>query len=1269
MIELASASQIIIHQIYYLLKIFGIGSRIKEKMKCATNGTKIKRKYYLLYIYGYDLRLYKQKIGFGFKYKADKLDIVCKRKVNTNVDLIPCKKILYDLWKETKLPYRRLAHHSYIHTNKLPSKTALKKIINNINEIIHSTDLQKQYKLSSYQISKLIICHHTLCKELRKDICYTKIKEIKEIKHVGYVYDIEVDTYHNYVANGIISHNTCAAIMIAETFKSIIQKYDTKIYVLVSGPLIKENWKKQLLKCTSETYLKQQDDTIYVDTVQKSRADKNAIKLALQYYKIISYRGFYRKVLGDRVTNKIKTKDDKFKIVYRKTKEGEFERDVAIDRIYNLNNSLIIVDEAHNLTGSDSKLNEYGKALKKIINKSHNLKVLLLSATPMKNLAHDIIELINFLRPIDKPMYRDKIFTNPSKVHEINFRPNGIEYLKNMTRGYISFLRGADPVTFATRIEKGVISPGLLFTKIIKCKMKPFQRRIYDEIIKDKKDTLDRKSEAVANFAFPGLTQDKQTVTGYYGMLGINILKNQLKTHYDLLNKKIATDILGIKINETIKDLIYISDNGRTITGKFLKFEYLKNFSIKFYKALKKLNRLFWGKKGARTAFVYSNLVKVGIDMFREILLHNGYIEYNDDPNNYKIQSDTKCYFCGYTYKEHQQKKLQEISHLGREPGTDISESSTEYEKKGEPPYHTFSPATFISITGKSAEDITDILTEDKHEILRNVFNNMKNKEGRYIKFILGSRVMSEAISLQNVSEVHILDVYYNLGKVDQVVGRAIRHCSHYYLMSQKNIYPKVKVYKYAVVVDKGLSSEEEMYKKAELKYILIKKVERALKKVAIDCPLNRHGNVFPKDLSKYKNCVEPTKATKNDQILCPSKCDYIKCNFKCDDENLNKLYWDQSKGIYKKVPKNKLDTSTFTHTLARNEIEYVKSVIKDIFKIKYVYTLIEILNYVKNSYKDEKRDLFDEFFCFKALDELIPISENDFNNYKDTIFDKYNTPGYLIYVHKYYIFQPFYQNEDIPMYYRSSYDKFEQNQLTLYNYLKSTKEFKIREKKDTEYDKLKKYDIYRYDFDSVMEYYDSRPEFKYIGIIDKESSRRKHSEKLQDVFKIRNKRSKILDKKRGTGIQSLKGAVCNTSKSKGYLIKIAKYIGITISKADNKVSLCEKTKNKLLFLEKYSTSKKKNKFTYIMIPANHNIYPFPYNLEDRVKYIKDKISEKIKFDLNITTQQVKLKIEKENVITYRIKIKHSSKLNDFKNFLKLLGGKLSKKIWLFEIR
>ena len=66
---------------------------------------------------------------------------------------------------------------------------------------------------------------------------------------------------------------------------------------------------------------------------------------------------------------------------------------------------------------------------------------------------------------------------------------------------------------------------------------------------------------------------------------------------------------------------------------------------------------------------------------------------------------------------------------------------------------------------------------------------------------------MNEGITLENVSEVHILDVYYNFGRVEQVIGRAIRQCKHYNATSEKNPFPKADVYKYVVRLDNGLSS------------------------------------------------------------------------------------------------------------------------------------------------------------------------------------------------------------------------------------------------------------------------------------------------------------------------------------------------------------------------------------------------------------------------------------------------------------------------------
>ena len=1065
------------------------------------------------------------------------------------------------------------------------------------------------------------------------------------------------------VMHGTGVGKTCAGIAIAEKFKPLVQKYGTKIYVLVPGPILKENWKDSLLECTGETYLKQHDSTVYVNEQDKQKAKKNAINVALQYYRFMSYRSFYKKVLGEKIVEKVKTGDNKIKITYRKNEEGEFERDVAIDRIYNLNNSLIIIDEAHSLTG-----NAYGEALMNIIKNSHNLKIVLLTATPMKNLADDIIELINFIRPPEDPIARDKVFTS-QKNHEMELKPGGLEYLKKMTSGYISYLRGADPLTFAKRVEKGITPKGLLFTKITQCKMLPFQRKVYDDTIMLSEDTLDRRSEAVANFAFPGLN-DKKELVGYSGRDGINIVKNQLKTHAEILNKKIALEILKDESLENDTDLLYVSDNGKSITGKILKMEYLKNFSIKFYKALKKINRLVWGKKGARTAFVYSNLVKVGIEVFQEVLLMNGYLEYDENPNNYKIKPNTKCYYCGKTYMEHQQQKIKQTQQSRQQ--INISDSSSEYEKQNGPvPEHIFHPCVFVSVTGKSTEEAAEVIPEEKQYILKNVFSNIENIEGKLIKLVLGSKVMNEGLSLKFVSEVHILDVYFNLGKVDQVIGRAIRWCSHYQLMNEKNPFPEVNVYKYAVTLGNGFSSEEELYKKAELKYLLIKKVERALKEISIDCPLNRTGNIFEEEIKKYKKCVEPGKPIKDDELQCPALCDYTQCNFVCDSKGLNKKYFDQNTNTYKQLDKSDLDQATFTQILARSEIEAVKGKIKEMYRIKYLYTLKDIVSYVRNSYEGEKKDLFDDFFVFEALNELTPVTENDFNNFKDTIFDKYNRQGYLIYIGTYYIFQPYDQNENIPMYHRTVFDKPMQSNLTLYNYLKNLAKLpadkKIKQKQDEDLaEKLASI----YDFASVMDYYDNRDEFKYVGIIDKESSRRKTKtvEELADVFKIREKRPKILQKKRGVGISSIFGSVCSTARSAKELQSIAKSLNIKIVYEDTRQNVCEKIKNKLLFMEKYSTAKKGNKMTYVMIPKNHPVYVFPYNLEDRKEYIVDSIKEKIKFKLNMSAKDIPTKVDNENVLEYKIEIKDSTELKEFSDFLKEIGFTLAKGVWIINI-
>ena len=279
--------------------------------------------------------------------------------------------------------------------------------------------------------------------------------------------------------HGTGTGKTCAALAIAEKFKEQVKRYNTQIYILVPGPLLKENWKEHFIKCTGNTYLIEKNNLMFMNDENKEKIKRQAIISAQQYYKVMSYRSFYRKVLGEKIVERKEIDDNKIKVTYKKTEEGDYERDISIDRLYNLNNSLIIVEEAHNLTG-----NAYGEALMKIIKNSINLKVILLSATPMKNLGDDIVELMNFIRPVNSPIIRDLIFSS-AKNYNMEIKKGGLEYLRDMTKGYISHLRGGDPMTFAEKVEMGVKPKGLIFTKISRCKMEKFQIEAY-EIAKKK---------------------------------------------------------------------------------------------------------------------------------------------------------------------------------------------------------------------------------------------------------------------------------------------------------------------------------------------------------------------------------------------------------------------------------------------------------------------------------------------------------------------------------------------------------------------------------------------------------------------------------------------------------------------------------------------------------------------------------------------------------------------------------------------------------------
>ena len=807
-----------------------------------------------------------------------------------------------------------------------------------------------------------------------------------------------------------------------------------------------------------------------------------------------------------------------------------------------------------------------------------------------------------------------------------------------MARGYISYYRGSIPYTFADRNDVGVIPDSMLFTPVVKCYMDDFQYKYYKDIKLSEDDSLDRRSIAASNFIFPGLDNDNN-IKGYISTEGLITILGQLNTDGNKLRSLINKTLYNNKLSKDDENNFILDNGKKNITGVILKMPYIKVFSIKFYTLISHLNSLINDK--VCTAFIYSNLVKAcGIELLGEALIQNGYLEYQEDFKNYDIKDNTIDYKTGLTLVEYKNKNLN---------------------------MSLFRPTTFLIITGSSSDSNED-LSEYKQKILQNVFNDIDNIDGKHIKFILGSRVMNEGTSLYNCKEVHIIDAFYNLPKMEQVIGRAIRMCRHMDVINDNNKFPVVNVYKYVVALNNNvLSSDELLYQKAELKYLTVKEIEYNLKQVSIDCPLLLHSNMFPEEIEKYKNCVPPTlENVKNGKLICPALCDFKKCEFKCENNSLNKLYYDDKNRTYKNIDKTDINYNTFNDNFAQFEIAMVKNKIKDLFKYKNVYIYGEILDEIKKSFLKHQADLFENYFLEKALYDMMPKTENDFNSFKDIIYDKYNRPGYIISRGKYYIFQPIQENEDVPMYYRETINYNQINQVSLDNYIKSNFPNMIQNNNVSSETKT----ITTYNFDDTISYYENRDENFIIGIIDKNTNKLAYDE--PDLFKIRYPKSNVLSKKRGTGIPTFKGAVCATSQDKNNIIKILKKIpNITKDEIDklNKLTrgeICDELKNKLLYLEKYSTTKDQNKMTYVIIPSNHPLYEFPYNLEDRIKLIIKKIKNLLKTEIEILVKKQK---DNNNNIIYELTFPNNKSFNEIISLLESFGFKLNNNLWTFILK
>ena len=508
---------------------------------------------------------------------------------------------------------------------------------------------------------------------------------------------------------------TCTAVQIGEVWKK-----HRRIVVILPASL-KGNFRNELRSlCAGASYLKDDERKTLQEHHPSSDEYKKIIEKSDErinkHYEIYSYNKFI---------------------------------ELAQNNEINLRNSVLIIDEIQNMISEDGT---YYNVLYDLIHKSpKDLRVILLSATPMFDKPQEFALTINLLRPKkEMPVGKDfdKTFIETienNKTGKSCYKAINLDLFKEYIKGYVSYFRGAPPHVFPEQV-----------VKYVNCQMSEFQQSAYLGVLKYEISQFKNIKKKITEIESISVTKLPNNF-----FIGTRFVSNIVYP-----NRKIGDE--GIK----------------SFTDNQIR-KNLEKYSCKFAKIMNRINR----SRGK--VFVYSSFKEeAGIKSFVRVLEALGY-------KNYVTEGEGVQRFAVWSGDE-------------------------------------------------------DIYLKEE---IKNVYNQKTNLNGSKLKILVLSPAAKEGISLTGVRQAHLLEPYWNLARLQQIIGRGSRFCSHKDLPEEKR---NIKVYIYvATHPDKKSKKNKEPKETKETvdQYInqlafqknkLIDEFEKAIKESAIDCKIFKNANYYP---------------------------------------------------------------------------------------------------------------------------------------------------------------------------------------------------------------------------------------------------------------------------------------------------------------------------------------------------------------------------------------------------------------------------------------
>lgn len=780
--------------------------------------------------------------------------------------------------------------------------------------------------------------------------------------------------------HGLGSGKTCSAISVSEEMRNYLKQMGlSQRIIIVASPNVQQNFYLQMFDerklelidglwniraCTGNKYLNE-INPMHMKGLTKDKVIRQIKRIIHSAYLFLGYIEFANYIKKKSEVSSELTVAQKTKVIKQKL-------------LKTFQNRLIIIDEIHNIRMTEDNKDKLVSAeLLKLVNNVPHMRLLFLSATPMYNTYKEIIWILNLLNINDG---RSTIQVNDVFQSDGSFKVDeageeiGRELLTRKATGYVSFVRGDNPYTFPYRLWPNDFEPSktlenvimptqqmngmtiiqpiemlhLYFTEIGTVQEKGYQY-IIDQFKEEVKDTS-KSMPSFENMEKFGYTMLQRPLEA------LNILYPSSKLEEKQIDPKELVGKNGLKRIMKYKETTTPLYRG--------EFEYRTT----------EYGRIFSPTEIGKYSSKIEKICKTIINSDGIILVYSQYIDGGLIPMALALEEMGMRRAGGKS--------------LFKTQVSEPIDANTFQPKSGTS--EIFTQASYVMITGDRA------LSPDNVSDLKRC-TDIDNKEGDKVKVILISQAGSEGLDFKYIRQVHVLEPWYNMNRIEQIIGRAVRQCSHKDLPFQKR---NVQIFLYGTLLSNPREEAVDVYvyRLAELKAIQIGLVSRVLKEISVDCLLNFEQTGFNAD--DMKMVVKQTLSTKQtiDYVVgdkpFSATCDYLsKCTYDC-------------KPTYKGKPDISMDT--YNETFIQMNIDKILQRIRDSYKERFFYTKEQLIHEINaNKY-------YPLIQINSALHQMV-IDNNEY------IVDMYGRMGRLVNIGELYLFQPLEINDvHIPIYERS---------------------------------------------------------------------------------------------------------------------------------------------------------------------------------------------------------------------------------------------------------